>query len=370
MSDVVTNTVEVPEVIEVIKPETPTREDVKAKGWTKEEMDSAEKHGLISKPKEVVKEDPKVEDNEKVKDPVAEDKKEPVKKEEPKQPDFKRSSIPEYDLTAEQEKALAEILPPGNSLRGVYFRMKNERTARQNMQAQLEKERMARIELEAKLRGMQSNLFEDDGEGDPEDRPLTIRALRELQIKEQEAALKRDQEVHSRAQAVMEAQVAQEEYAKQLYPDFNEVVVNAQEVIKNMGIIDEPWKRAKAVKLFKELKEAAANADTIGLDDYNAAMIGYEIGLLHPSHGKKSEQNGEVLRPEPKVNGGLTPEQMKRIEENTQRRASSATVSGGSGRRTVSADSVTLADINKMDSRQRLSFREKYPDHYAKLLRG
>jgi hypothetical protein len=99
-------------------------------------------------------------------------------------------------------------------------------------------------------------------------------------------------------------------------------------------------------------------------------MIAYEIGQLHPSYGQRAEKNGEFVKPEPKANGGLTPDKMKRIEENTLRRASSASVSGGGGRRAVSPDDVSLADLNRMTATQRLSFREKHPDQYAKLLRG
>lgn len=369
MSDVIQATVEVPEVKMVSAPVVPTREDVKARGWTKAEIDSAEKRGLIAKEK---KEEEKVE-------PKAEEKKadvvEPVKEVEakavePKVADRRVSSIPEWNPTPEQEKALSSILPPGDPMRGLYFRMKNERTARQNIQAQLEKERAAREELEAKLNGSKVAQGDEFGIEDPEDKPLTVKAWKEIQLREQEEKAKRDQEINSRAAAIAEAQRSQEEYAKEIYPDFDDVVIKAKEVIKNLDAIPEPWKRAKAVKLFKELQVAAANADSLGLDDYNGAMIAYEIGQLHPSHGQKAEQNGEVLKPEPKANGGHTPEQMKRIEENTLRRASSASVAGGSGRRVVSAEDVTLADINKMDTRQRLSFREKYPDQYARLLRG
>jgi hypothetical protein len=381
MSDVIQSTVEVPEA-EVVKAEVvPTREDVKARGWSKEEIDSAEKRGLIAKAK---KEEEKPE-------PKAEEKKadaaEPVKDPEAKTEDDKVSEkvvpmtngnsgtnhLRDIELTPEQETELKKAFPYANGkmhpVMAVYWRGKNERAQRQRISAELEKERAVRAELEAKLNGVKE-VKAEEGEEDPEDRPLTVRALRELQLKEREESMKRDQEINSRAAAVYEAQKAQEEYAKEIYQDFDEVVGKAKDVIKNLDAIPEPWKRAKAVKLFKELQAAAANADSLGLDDYNGAMISYEIGQLHPSYGQKAEQNGEVLKPEQKANGGHTPDQMKRIEENTLRRASSASVAGGGGRRVVSADDVTLADINKMDTRQRLNFREKHPDQYARLLRG
>lgn len=376
MADVIETTVEVPtEEVVASAPEAPTREDVKSRGWSKAEIEAAEKRGMISKPK-------KEEEEKKATEPKAEEPKEavvPAKEPEPKAEEIKSaekrvSSLPDMNLTPEQEKALVGILPPGNQVRAVYFRMKNERAHRQKLQAELVAERAAREALEARLNSKpkeEDDLFGDTAkDDDPENKPLTVRALRELQKQEREEMERRNQEINSRAASVAEAQQAQEEYAKEIYSDFDEVVGNAKEVIKNLDSIAEPWKRAKAVKLFRELQQAAANADNLGLDDYNGAMIAYEIGQLHPSYGqKKAENNGTEFKPE-LANGGHTPEKMKRIEENTLRRASSASVAGGGGRRVVSADDVTLNDINKMTTAQRLAFREKHPDHYAKLLRG
>ncbi|MBK8871615.1 MAG: hypothetical protein IPN19_11385 [Elusimicrobia bacterium] len=361
MSEVNLNTVEIPEIKEVVVNTKPTLEEVKGRGWSKDEIEKAAKFGLIDKA-EQKKEEPV--NKEEVKENVA---KEEVKVEE--KPEKKVvSGLPEINLTAEQEKALAGVLPPGDPIRGMYFRMKNERTARQRLEAELEKAKTERAALEARLNQVPQAQTEE--EGDPDDKPLTVRALRELRLREIEEENKRQADVNSRASAVVQAQQAQEEYAKHIYKDFDVVVGRARDVIKNLNSINEPWKRAKAVKLFNELQHAAANADSLGLDDYNGAMIAYEIGQLHPDHGTSAELDGEVLKPEPKVNGGLTPEKMKRIEENTQRRASSASVSGGGGRRMVTAEDVTLADLSRMDTRQRLTFREKHPEQYARLLRG
>jgi len=374
MSDVIQATVEIAEPEVKVVNEIPTRDDVKARGWSKAEIESAEKRGMIAKAKKEEEKEPvAVKAEEKAESKPEEKVVEAVKVEEnagKRNP----SGIPAYDLTEEQQKALEGILPPGNPMRGIYFRMKNERTARQRLEAELAKERAAREALEAKLTAPQAAKAEGDGDQteDPEDRPLTIRAVRELQAQDAKEAERRAQAVNARASAVAEAQQAQEEYAREMNPDFDETVTLAKEVIKNLDAIPEPWKRAKAVKLFRDLQEAAANADRLGLDDYNGAIIAYEIGQLHPLHGKKADEqtNGTALRPEAKANGGLTPDKMKRIEENTLRRASSASVAGGGGRRVVSPDDVSLADLNRMTATQRLSFREKHPDQYARLLRG
>lgn len=374
MSDVIQTTVEIAEPEVKVVNEIPTRDDVKARGWSKAEIESAEKRGMIAKAKKEEEKEPTAVKAEEKTEPKPEEKVvDAVKVEES---DGKRnpSAIPTYDLTEEQQKALAGVLPPGNPTRGLYFRMKSERTARQRVEAELTKTREALAALEAKLTAPQSAKAEGDVEQteDPEDRPLTIRAVRELQAQDAKEAERRAREVNARASAVAEAQQAQEEYAREMNPDFDETVTLAKEVIKNLDAIPEPWKRAKAVKLFRDLQEAAANADKLGLDDYNGAIIAYEIGQLHPLHGNKADEqtNGNALRPEAKANGGLTPDKMKRIEENTLRRASSASVAGGGGRRAVSPDDVSLADLNRMTASQRLSFREKHPDQYAKLLRG
>lgn len=63
MSDVIQTTVEVPEAEVISAPAVPTREDVKAMGWTKAEIESAEKRGLIAKgKKEEEKLEPKAEE--------------------------------------------------------------------------------------------------------------------------------------------------------------------------------------------------------------------------------------------------------------------------------------------------------------------
>lgn len=374
MSETIQETVEIAEPEVKVVNEIPTRDDVKARGWSKAEIESAEKRGMIANPKKEEEKKTVAVKAEEKSEPKQEEKVAEVVKVEENGGKRNPSGIPAYDLTEEQQKALEGILPPGNPMRGIYFRMKNERMARQRLEAELAKERAAREALEAKMTATQVAKAEGDGEKteDPEDRPLTIRALRELEAQNAMEAERRAQEVNARAAAVAEAQQAQEEYAREIYPDFDETVTRAKEVIKNIDAIPEPWKRAKAVKLFRDLQEAAARADSLGLDDYNGAIIAYEIGQLHPLHGKKADEqtNGNALRPEPKANGGLTPDKMKRIEENSQRRASSASVAGGNGRRLVSPDDVSLAELNRMTVGQRLSFREKHPEQYARLLRG
>lgn len=376
--------VEPKETFEVVEPTvkaevvTPTREELKEKGWSAKELESAEKRGMITIPKK--KEEPKPEDKTEIKteDSVKPDEIVPEAK--------TKSSLPDFTFkTPEQEKAFLDAFGTGTPQRAMYFRMKNERQARQAAEAERDKERKERESLEVRIKALETKPADDlslEGEEtDPDEKPLTLKQLKELQKKEAEEAEKKKAEMNQRASVVAEAQQTQEEYARSIYPDFDDTVAKAAEVMKNLdALIPEKWKQAKAIKLIRDLQIAAANAEKIELDEYHAAHIAYEIGQMHPNYGKPadkepangdaSDKDGKSKDPK-KVNGGrLTPEQMKRIEENTQRRASSASVSGGSGSRTISAEDVDLAALNKMGYSERQRFREKHPDRYAKLLRG
>jgi hypothetical protein len=124
--------------------------------------------------------------------------------------------------------------------------------------------------------------------------------------------------------------------------------------------------------LIRDLQVKAATADKIGVDEDNAAFIAYEIGKYHPDHGKKAEasQDGKQPLVNPKANGGLTPEQMERVAKNNQRKPSSASIPGGSGRRTVVAEDVTAEDLNRMNYEDRAKFKRNHPERYTSLVRG
>jgi len=376
------------ETFEVIEAEKgaslalPTRDEAKAQGLTAAELERAEKLGMIGKPDEPA-DQAKVDTEAKAKeDADIKAKEDEAAKNEPEKP---KSSIPDFTFkTPEQEKVFLDAFGAGTPQRAMYFRMKNERQARQAAEAERDKERLSREALEARIKALESGktVQEVDELGnpiDPEEKPLTLKQLRELQKAEAEAIEKKKAEQHQRASVVAEAQQTQEEYARSVYEDFDDTVGKAAEVMKNLDtLIPEKWKQAKAVKLIRDLQYAAANADKFDLDEYHAALIAYEIGQLHPNYGKKadpanngdaSDKDGNSKDPK-KANGGLTPEQMKRIEENTQRRASSASVSGGAGKRTVSVEDVDLPTLNKMTYAERQRFREKHPTEYARLLRG
>lgn len=361
----------VKETVEIIEPEiktepkAPSRDELKEKGWSAQELESAEKHGMIAKPEEK-KEEPKPE--------VKAEPKPEVKVEE-RRAEERKGTLPEFTFKSpEQEKAFLDAFGAGTEQRAMYFRMKNERTARQRAEQERDVERKRSQDLEARILAIETKkapeVDENGDQIDPDDKPLTLKQLREIQKAEAEEIDKKNQEFKERTVRVTEAQKTQEEYARTIYSDFDDTVNKAKEVINNLeAMVPEKWKQAKAIELLRKLQVAAANSDKMDLDDYHAAMIAYEIGQLHPQYGIKAEPDGKIEDPK-KANGGHTPEQMKRIEENTQRRASSASLSGGGGRRVVSADDVTLADLNKMGYQQRSEFKKKHSEEYAKLLRG
>lgn len=354
-----TQTVEVTDITpapEAAAPALPTRADVKAKGWSKAEMDSAEKRGLIAKTEE------------KAPEPKKEDEPFPPEQTEAKAPVKPASSLPDFTMTPEQEKVFAATFGEGTPAKGLYFRMKNERQARQVAEAKAK-------ELEARLAALEAGkatpapVVDANGQViDPEDQPFTLKAWKEMQKAEAEAYQKAQQEQQNRERIISQAHVAQEEYARSVYPDFDDTVKLAKEVINNLdSLIPDVNDREDIEDLIQKMRSAAANADSLSLDQRHAAMIAYRIGKFHPDHGQVPKQTGSK---DPKANGGLTAEQMKRIEANTQRRASSASVAAGGGKRTISADDMDLKTLTAMDFKARSAFAKAHPQQYAKLLRG
>lgn len=341
-----------------VVPAKPTKEELVKQGWGPEEIERAEKQGLVGKVEEPKpKEEPQ-------KEVIPEAKEKPKPEEKPKGP--VSQSLPEFNLTEEQEQKFGEFFGTGSAPRGLYFRLKNERRQRQALEVKAH-------ELEVQLKTIQeANPPEENAEDD--DKPLTLRQLKELQQKEADRIEEQRQSQQGRSVAVKQAHLEQEEFVRNMHADFDIAVAQAKDLLQNLEtLLPEKWKQAKAIKLVRELQVAAANADKLGVDEYNAAHIAYELGQLHPKYGeepKDGKTKEENPPKDPKANGGLTADQMKRIEKNTQRRAPSAAIPAGGGSRTVSVEDVDLATLNKMSANERLAFRQKYPDRWEKLMRG
>lgn len=354
------------EVVAKTEVKEPTREELRAQGWTARDLEAAEKRGMISKPGEKKPEVKKEEEKADGKTGVAKEEVKPEIK-----PEVKRNVLPDFTMTPEQEKVFLDTFGVGTAPRAMYFRMKNERQTRQVSESRVR-------ELEARLQALEKPpvqaKVEVDENGtaiDPETQPLTLKALKELRVQEAEALRKQQEENQGRVASVMSAQKEQEEYAKAIHEDFDQSLELAKDLMQNLEtLIPEKWKQTKAIKMIRDFQIAAANSDKMGLDEYNAAMIAYEIGQMHPKYGQPADTTGKEQVKDPKANGGLTAEQMKRIEQNTQRRGSSAAIPAGGGKRVISVDDVDLKTLNAMSYSERQKFREKHPERYAALLRG
>lgn len=354
-------------------PEALTREDARKANWSQRELDSAEKRGMFGKPQEKAPEPEK--DPANLPEPAKAETPEPEvaageKKEAEVKPAAKGGSLPEYTFTAEEEGWIKEKFGKGHPVRAFYFRAKNERSTRQKIEAELSA-------LKAKF-GDKTTPEPTLTDEDDLDKPLTVRALQDLKKREQEEA-EREKQLHSEHQnAVNSAQVEQETYAKEILPDYEPTTELAKEVMRNIEAwFPEKRSRQKVLQLMQEFQVAAYRANEFELEDRHAAFVIYELGQMHPQYGKtkapvaSAEPKDGTSKENPKAPGSPKPETtLERIEKNTQRRASSASVPGGGAKRVVSADDVTVADLNAMDFSKRKKFRDQFPDHYAKLVRG
>lgn len=352
----------------------PTRDELKKSGWSKDEMDRAEKRGMIPKPedkKPVVPPAaaaPKADEKPPVAAPKAEEK--------PPEPAATKGSLPEYTFTPEEEEWIKGRFGPGHSVRAFYFRAKNERRARQEKDGELQRLRAELDGLKAALK-TPAEIEVDPNTGkvvDPDEKPLTLKALKELQKAEAEALSKQTEEETVRSTRLRDSHHEQEEYARAVYPDFDPTMALAKDLAQNLdSLVPEKWKQAKVVQKLRELQVAAARADQYGLEDYHAAHIAYELGQLHPKYGKSdpAPEEGEEtgISKDPKLSGAK-PETVKRIENNTQRRTSSAAIGEGGGKRTVSAQDMDLKTLLGLPAERRLAFKKNYPDVYTKLMRG
>lgn len=378
--------IETPAVETVTEKSVPTREELKKTGWSKTELDAAEKRGMIAKPEEKkaevstdAKEEPKAEESKNA---------QPETKEEPKKDYTHSEHLKNVDLSPEQEAELRRMFPSVNGklhpVEAMYRMGRNERLSRQN-------ERLARQAAEAKARQLEEEIAllkgrkveqpqvdENGNEIDPDDQPLTAKKLREIQQKEAEERERQQREYQEKAERVSSAIRDQEEYAKSVYPDFEDTVKLAAEVMQNLdALVPEKWRRDEAIELIQQLQVRAKKAYEYEIDALTPAMIAYKIGEFHPNKGKspngpraETQTDGKLERPEQKANGSLTPEQMKRIESNTQRRPSSASIPGSGGKRTISVDDIGLKEVNDMTPAERLKFKTSHPEKYAQLMRG
>lgn len=346
-----------------------TKAELVKSGATKDELERMAKRGII--PKDPKPEAKKKEGEEGDKDEKGEEGKDG------KPP--KNFGIPDVDLTPEQEADFLKHFGKGHPVRGMFLRMKSERKARQ-AEAKKGKEAVAAKEqeiaiLKAKLEG-KAQAGEEGEEGTEDDldsRTLTVADLKKYE--EEKAKTQREQAEAAREKNTLrgEAIKDQETYAKEVFEDWEQTVGLVEKVLDKEAFAEMPkWKQNKALSLVRELQIAYATADEVDYDGRSAAMIAYEMGQLHESYGEKPKETVDSSRETPKGRntGGLSPEQMRRIEENSKKRQSSASVTGSQGKREVAVADVTPQMFRGFNAAQRTAFRKEHPKRYLELMRG
>lgn len=373
------------EVIEIPIKETPivpeketmTREEMKMKGWSDKEIESASKREMVSTPEDKQKKEDTAAKLKSDQDAAA-DKAGAEKKAQEMADAARRGELPDFTMTAAQEKVFLDTFGPGTAPRAMYFRMKNERQSRQRAETERDRVKlelqMLKDEAERRTKGeLEPELDANGNVIDPDDRPLTMRQIKELQKAEAERQEKSKKEFNERAAKVSEALLAQEEYAKSVYVDFEKTVTLAKDLVDNPAKVTDPLKRAKLVSLLRTLQNNAANADKFGVEDYTASMIAYELGQMHPDYGKPTDDKGNGngdKKADPKGNGALTAEQLEQMKKNTQRRSSAALPGSGGGTRALAPEEIKVKDLLEMDASQRFKFKKDHPALYNKLMRG
>ncbi|MDE2102015.1 MAG: hypothetical protein KGL39_32515 [Patescibacteria group bacterium] len=344
------------------KDERPTEAELRKSGLTEHEIKAAKDQKLVRDEHET-KPDGKTGDGKEGTPPVEE-----------KKPPQKTPNPIEFDLTPEQEAEFLKAFGPGSKPRGLYFRMKNERKARQAA------EQRSR-DLETRIAALEAAKAEpkpgDNGELEftEEDlsKPVTLKTLLELQERRQKALEGQQASLAKERDALVAAHAEQEEEAKAKHEDFDAVVTDAKDVIQHFEeMFDDPDTVAEVKRLIRDLKGAATNAHKRKPDDLSYAEIAYRLGLMHPEHGRTADGGGQPKN-SPDERGRMTPEQVLKAERTATRRASSASVASGTGdggKRHIAASQVTGEIYMKMSNEQQLAFREKHPAEYAKLIRS
>lgn len=345
--------------------EKPTREALAKEGWSEGEIASAEKRGMVAKA-------PPAPPVAAVAPPVAAAEPPVPSAPEPK-PKTVIAGVDDVELTPEQEKVLLATFPAGqagNAVRGLYFRGKNERRARQQSEERERKKDEEIAALRAQVAGKAPAEITDD-----EDQPITVRRLKELQEKEAKERERLQNEQSQRVSKVTEAAEAQEQYAKTVYLDFDDSLKLAADLVKNLDtLIPEKHRQGQVLRLWQDLNHAAANADQFDVQERHGAFIAYEIGRLHPNYGKPASASPApktASEKDPKGDGGpLSPEKMDRVVRNSQRAVSSAAVAGGGGKAIVAAEEMTAEQFNRLPASARMKVRDNHPEIYRRLIRG
>ena len=328
-------------------PEAPVKEEIviDTKELPQEEKALAEKHGMVKK-----------EDNEqKVEEKIVE-----------------KDKIQTFEDTEKDEKNLVKNYSKGEQ--ALYWKWKHDKKERQTAQAErdlaaikaksleqkltelnggleVSKSKLAKVEAllsgpadEITIEALQA-ILKTEPKKDDADKPLTkkdLEALKEESTKEQEEQQKK--------QAFIQGRIAEaDELCKTKFDNYEEITDCAKAVLE--GKVSLP-KYVDSKKLSAELVQMVS-AD-VELDEI--ADFVKDIATLHPDFGKKTETKAVKE----------SKENIDRILENANKSKSSASISGGNGRRVISEDNLTLEDAAKLTTEQ---YRNLKPKTKERLMR-
>ena len=255
--------------------------------------------------------------------PAPEEKPEEVKDDDATVPSdpapVEEKTATEEEITPEKEEALVKDFNANE--KKLYWERKKERLKRQ--EAQREKElttiqlNAAKREIELLKTSQPKSVEESKEEGVDEDdeRIMTVGEFKRMQKAKAEEAEKET----AQAQEIIKRVEVQEVEAKAKYADYDEVTVLAAEMIKTN-------------KAYARVLAEAANDP-----NESVAEVAYNIGRLHPKYGKTVEP---AKKTETK--------QVDRAIKNSEKRVTSASVSGGGGKSAVSEADLSVEDVAAM----------------------
>ena len=316
-------------------------------GLLPEEVEMAEKHGLVDKEAKEVDESSKEEEDgkhEKQPEPETEDSKEDESEE-------KKDEVkPTFDEVEAKEDNLKKYNPNEQAL---YWKWKSDKKKKQAAIKELEEVKanyeLGTIKEKSKLKKISEALRSDnitveqlqeiigDTVEKTDDAPLTRADLKQI---ESERELKTKQEQTANQQYAERLQTA-EQIGKTKYDNFEELTKLAQEVVDS-----------DKTNTYKGVLDASFS--DIDIDEEQLVERVVTIAKLNPKYGKKSETQ-EPEKAESNVD---------RVIKNSKKKISSASVGKGGGMRAISHDDLTVEDAAKLTTAQWI----KLPDAVRKRL--
>lgn len=326
------------EIAEVTKPE-PT--SFATDGLLPQEVEMAEKHGLVEKEvDESSKEEKKEEktDGEHEEQSESETDKDSGKKEDEGEEKKVEEKSPTFDDVEKNEDNLKKYNPNEQAL---YWKYKSDKRKRQKAQKDYEelkaeyelssvkdKSKVNKISEALKGEGITVEALQAIiGEATEGGEALTKAEYKKLESAKTEKAKDTQEENQFRTERLKTA----EEIGKTKYGNFEELTILAQEVVNS-----------DSTDTYKSVLNAAFSDKD--LDEEQLVERVVTIARLSPNYGKKKEEvKSEEKKPETDADRAI---------KNSKKKISSAAVGSGSSSRTISHDDLTVDDAAKLSASQ------------------